>query len=164
MTDHAGYPEFAQAHWQRLVRLAVSLGVGHHEAEDLAQVTLLKTYVAWRRVRSADDPDAYVARILLNALREGRRRGVRRERPAEHVPDSATPDHADQVGAAVAVHDALASLSDDQRVVVALRYFADLTIPQIATALDLPPGTVKSRLSRAMAALARTTSREETTP
>jgi len=71
------FSAFAVSRWPGLVRLAFGLTGDRWAAEDLAQATLARAYVAWRRVSRADDPDAYLRRILVNASnRRFRRRRV----------------------------------------------------------------------------------------
>jgi RNA polymerase sigma-70 factor (sigma-E family) len=152
--DEQSYAEFAGAQWMRLVRSAVLLGASVHEAEDLAQATLLQCHLSWGRVEAADNRDAYVSRILLNALRASRRRRWWGERPSPGVPDSAVADRSEDVAAELTIRTALGRLSQGQREVVVLRYFAMLTEQQVADTLSIAPGTVKSRLSRALAQLA----------
>ncbi len=146
--------DYARAAWGSLVRSAVFLGCTVHEAEDLAQTTLVRCYTAWPHVAGADDRAAYVYRILLNCLRDSRRRRWWGERPTEQLPETPTVDEATAVDLADAVHRALAGLSKRNRDVVVLRYFAGLSERQTADALGVPPGTVKSRLSRALGQLA----------
>lgn len=162
--DEEAYAEFAAAQWMRLVRAAVLLGAGVHEAEDLAQTTLLRCHLAWDRVQGAANRDAYVSRILLNALRASRRRRWWGEQPTDRLPDAAVGDRADDVAAELAVRAALGRLSAAQREVVVLRYFVALSEQQVAEALAVPAGTVKSRLSRALARLARDTDLDELRP
>lgn len=154
--DHDGdFSAYAAARWGTLVRSAVFLGCTFDEAHDLAQTTLLRCYTSWRRVRKADDPDAYVYRILLNCHRDSRRRRWWGERPTDLVPEQATDrDVTAGVDTADAVHRALADLSVVNREVVVLRYYAHLSEQQTAHILGIAPGTVKSRLSRALAQLA----------
>jgi RNA polymerase sigma-70 factor (sigma-E family) len=153
--DHdAEFADYARAAWASLVRSAVFLGCSPHEAEDLAQTTLVRCYTAWPSVSGADDRAAYVYRILLNCLRDNRRRRWWGEKPTEHLPETAGPDVAAAFDTADAVHRALAGLSKRNRDVVVLRYFAGLSERQTAEALGVPPGTVKSRLSRSLALLA----------
>lgn len=137
------------------MRAAVFLGADLHEAEDLAQVTLTRCYVGWDRVTGADNRDAYVYRMLVNALRDTRRTRWWRSRVDAEVEDRPVADRADHVATADAVHRALAGLSRGNREVVVLRYFVQLTEAQTAATLGIAPGTVKSRLSRALAALAQ---------
>jgi DNA-directed RNA polymerase specialized sigma24 family protein len=74
MDRDAAFSEYAAARWRVLVRGGVLLGCDVAESEDLAQQTLLRCYLKWGRVEGAVDRDAYVARIQLNLLRQGRRR------------------------------------------------------------------------------------------
>lgn len=154
--DDADFADWARDAWGSLVRSAVFLGCSLHEAEDVAQSTLERCYRNWPSVARADNRSAYVYRVLLNCLRDSRRRRWWGERPSEVVPerrDDTTP--ADEVLATVdAVHRAMADLARSQRDVVVLRYFAGLSEAETATALGVPPGTVKSRLSRALGKLA----------
>ena len=108
----------------------------------------------WPRFERATDPDAYVNRVLINTFPSTRRRRWTGERPVARVPDEPAPDSTGQVDDADALLRALELLPSDQRVAVVLRYYAMLTEAQMATALDVAPGTVKSRLSRAFRALA----------
>jgi len=87
---------FAVSRWPGLVRLAFGLTGDRWTAEDIAQATLARAYVAWRRVSRADDPDAYLRRILINTSN----RRFRRRRVAEQsgdLPDTAVDVPADQV-------------------------------------------------------------------
>ena len=154
MEHDTEFADYARGAWGSLVRSAVFLGCTLHEAEDLAQTTLVRCYTAWPKVTGADDRTAYVYRILLNCLRDSRRRRWWGERPTEHLPEHAAPDAAAAVDTADAVHRALGGLSKPNRDVVVLRYFAGLSEQQTADALGVPPGTVKSRLSRSLAQLA----------
>lgn len=147
------FDEYAAARWPRLVRSAVLLGARPEEAEDLAQATLTKVWRSWSRVSSADDRDAYVYRILLNTFTDGRRRRWTGERPAAVLPEAGEPDASEAVVLRDAVRRSLTQLSPDQREVVVLRYYAHLTEAQMAAALGVAPGTVKSRLARALKVL-----------
>jgi RNA polymerase sigma-70 factor (sigma-E family) len=152
------FAEFASARWLTLARSAVLLGAGHHEAEDLAQTSLMRCYVSWSKVTSAAHQDAYVMRMLLNEFSRSRRRrwwGERpTSRPTSRLPETAEPDPTTRIDGADAVARALARLGKGQREVVVLRYFVHLTERQTAEALGVPEGTVKSRLSRAYQQLA----------
>lgn len=155
--EEAAYADYVRGHWPDLVRAAVFLGADVHEAEDLAQTTLVRCYSGWDRVSGADNRDAYVYRMLLNALRDARRTRWWRSRvdvDPEGLVGIAVGDRTDAVAVADAVHRALAGLSKVNREVVVLRYFVQLTEAQTAAALGVPAGTVKSRLSRALASLA----------
>ena len=127
------------------------------EAEDAVHDAAV---VAWRGFAGLHDRDrfeAWFGRILVNGCRDRLR--VRRRRPViGTIPDYGTigggPRTADDAGAALANRDelerAFASLDPDHAIVVALRYYTDLTVPQIATRLGIAEGTVKSRLHHAL--------------
>jgi len=147
------FEEYVAARWQRLVRSAVLLGADPHTAEDLVQTALAKCYVAWPRVTRAQDPDAYVHRVLINALADSRRRRWWGETPTDVLPEGGRPDAADEVVRGDALRTALLRLTLEQRQVLVLRYYADLTEAQIAAALGVAMGTVKSRAARGLATL-----------
>ncbi|MFJ8045415.1 SigE family RNA polymerase sigma factor [Kitasatospora sp. NPDC096147] len=146
------FQAFITASWSRLTRTAFLLAGETHAAEDLAQSTLERAYVAWGRVRSADDRHAYVRRILLN---EHARRF--RRRPREHlvtaVPESAGPDHYGRLDERAALLAALATLPPRQRQAVVLRYWEDLSETRTAEAMGCSVGTVKSQTAKGIARL-----------
>lgn len=148
------FGEYAAARWPRLVRAAVLLGCTPHEAEDVVQSALVRCLLHWSRVRTADDRDAYVHRVLVNTLADTHRRRSRSELPAAHLPDRSVSDGTGLVDDRDALDRSLARLTVEQREAVVLRYYLHLTEQQMARALGVAPGTVKSRLSRALAALA----------
>lgn len=147
------FAEFVAARWAHLVRAAMLLGCSMHEAEDLTQATMERCYRAWPRVQAAASRDAYVSRVLLNTHRASRRRRWWGERPTAIFPEVSVHDPTEAVAGVAAVEQALGRLSADQRAVVVLRFWSHLTVPEIGSALGVPTGTVKSRLSRAIAAL-----------
>lgn len=157
--NEAAYADYVAEAWPSLVRAAVFLGARPHEAEDLAQTTLVRCYTGWDKVSSADNREAYVYRMLLNGLRDIRRTRWWKDRqhdatPLEDRPVSRVGDAAERIAIADAVHRALGTLTKPNRDVVVLRYFVQLSERQTAEVLGVPAGTVKSRLSRALAHLA----------
>src|SRR5580692_8878494 len=146
------FSAFVMSRWPGLVRLAFGLTGDRWAAEDIAQATLARAFVAWRRVRRADDPDAYLRRILVNTSNRRFRRRRVAEQPGD-PPETAVEGPADLVGERSALLAALRQLPPRQREVIVLRYWADLTDAQIAATLGCSPGTVRSQLSRALAKL-----------
>lgn len=152
--DEQDFEAFVHVRWARLVRSARLLGCSAAEAEDVAQAALARCWRHWRRVRTADDPDAYVHRVLINTWNSSRRRRWWGERATADLPDSGTPDPTEGVDRVDAVVRSLARLPEAQRTAVVLRYYAGLEERAMAVALGVAPGTVKSRLSRALTTLA----------
>jgi hypothetical protein len=77
--DREQFEEFMTSRWPGLVRLAFGLTGDRWLAEDLAQRALASAYASWWRVRRADDPDAYVRRILINASKSRLRQRLHEE-------------------------------------------------------------------------------------
>lgn len=152
--DNAEFSEYVAARWARLVRSAVLLGCSPVEAEDVVQTALTRCLLNWTKVRRADDRDAYVHRVLINTFTSGRRRHWTRERPVAEVPELVHDDGTTEYDDADAVIRSLQRLTPEHRTVVVLRYYAHLTEQQMAAVLEIAPGTVKSRLSRALKLLA----------
>jgi RNA polymerase sigma-70 factor (sigma-E family) len=152
MRNDADFAAYMAARWPFLVRSLVLIGCPRHEAEDVAQTGLARCYASWDRVRKADDVDAYVYRTVLNCWHKSRKRRWWGEVPTEVLPEEpSTEDPTDQVLLRQALEVQLRRLTAEHREVLVLRFVADLTEPQVAEVLDVPVGTVKSRVSRALA-------------
>lgn len=123
-------------------------------AEDLLQITLLRTARRWHAAQRA--PEAYARQVLVNLVRDRHRGAARRveERPAGEAigwsPQEAATDHAELVVGRGEVVAALAKLTTEQREVLVLRFYADLSVAETAAATGASAGTVKSRTSRAL--------------
>jgi len=147
------FREFMRGRWAATVRLAYGLTGDTGHAEDVAQDAFARAYASWGRVSRAGDPQAYVRRIVINEYR----RRFRKQRVAEELPgvlpDAGTVPPGPEERSALL--DALRSLGPRQRAVIVLRYWMDLSEREIAQAMGVSPGTVKSNVSRGLAALAR---------
>jgi RNA polymerase sigma-70 factor (sigma-E family) len=150
MTDEE-FTEFVHAAWPGLYRTAYLMLGDHQLAEDLAQTALAKTYAAWRKVKEPGAAPAYARVVLANTAASWfRRRSWRNERPTEALPESSfTPDPSTRT----AVVEALATLPPRQRAVVVLRYYDDLSVREVAQALSISEGTVKSQTADALVRL-----------
>ena len=141
-------------HLDRAYRLAWAILGNDEEAQDATQDALT---VAWRQRRSLRDPDnleAWLGRILVNTCRDRLRSRARR--PIQSLDLGSLPSVPDGSQAAASRDElgrALASLNPDQRIVIVLRFWADLTVEDIADRLGVPAGTVKSRLHNSLRAL-----------
>lgn len=152
------FEEFVALRGSALVRLARGLLRDPDTAEDVVQDVLAKALLKWGRVSAADDPSAYVNRMVVNASTSFWRRAARRERPVapEDLPDAGRADGTTQVVDRDELLTALRALPVKQRTVLVLRHFEDYSDERIADLLDVTPGTVRSNAHRGLAALRRT--------
>ena len=146
-TEPEGFADFVLARSGALHRIAYLLTHDRAAAEDLVQSALVK---AWRRWNLAQQPEAYVRGILVNEYLTQSRRRWRGELPTERPPEGVAPDATERVVVQHSVAQAPAELSPQQRAVVVLRFFHDLTERQTAEHLGVSIGTVKAHQSRAL--------------
>ena len=148
------FRQLAARHIQSAYRLAWAILGDDCEAEDATQDAFTS---AWRQrstLRDADRFDAWFGRILVNSCRDRLRKRTRTRRLiVEGDPDRASPDNAHSALERDELYRAVAALDPDQRIVVMLRFWLDLSVDEIAERLGVPAGTVKSRLHRSMARL-----------
>lgn len=148
MSSAEEFVEFAAVMSPRLRRTAFLLCGDWHTAEDLAQTALAKVFVAWREIRRHDAVHAYANRTLVNAYLAQRRLKRTGELLTGWFPDRAAP--APALETKMVVLDALATLPPRARAVVVLRYWADLSVEQVADVLGCSTGNVKALSSRAL--------------
>ena len=160
------FEDFVREQTPGLLRSAYLLTRSMPVAEDLVQDTLLRLYGKWDKVQAADVPLAYVRRALVNGFLNDKRRPSRRESVIETVPESgpdgmlvfgstADPHYgfSDQLADRDQLWQLMGTLPDRQRAALVLRFFHDLSDEQIAQHLDARVGTVRSLVSRGLAAL-----------
>jgi RNA polymerase sigma-70 factor (sigma-E family) len=135
-----------------LLRFGHVLTLDRAEAEDLAQETLIRVGLAWSRLRRDGNPVGYAQRTMVNLFLNRRRRHP--DIPVAAVRETAREDAAlAAVDAISGVRDLLAALPPKQRAAIALRYVQDLPDEQIAELLGCSIQTVRSQVSRGLAAL-----------
>lgn len=128
----------------------------HHVAEELTQETLSRVYERWDTVREMHSPQAWAYSVAFNLARStfrrvlAERRAVRRH-AARPAAASTGLDHAD----VLAVRWAVADLPVRQRTAVVLRYYADLSVEEVALVMDCAPGTVTAHTRDAIVGLRR---------
>jgi RNA polymerase sigma-70 factor (sigma-E family) len=146
------------AHYRSLVRLAALLLRDVGASEEVVQDSFIAMHGAWRRLRDPDRALAYLRQSVVNRSRSVlRHRTVELRHAPAPMPDAASAEH----GAMGSLEHqevivALRRLPERQREVLVLRYYADLSEADIADAIGISRGAVKSHASRGMAAL-RTT-------
>jgi RNA polymerase sigma-70 factor (sigma-E family) len=151
----AAFDAWASARVPGLLRFAYLLTGSRSEAEDAVQSALERALPRWERIGRAEDPDAYVRRMVVNAHVSLWRRTGRRESPVEAVELRDERDPADLVSTADAVRRVCARLPRRQRAAVVLRYFEDQDYAEIAAVLRCSEATARSYVHRALQALRR---------
>lgn len=135
-----------------LLRFGHVLTLDRAAAEDLAQETLIRVGLAWSRVRRDGNPVGYAQRTMVNLFLNRRRR--RSDIPVATVPETGRDDAGfAAVDATSGLRQLLAGLPPKQRAAIALRYVCDLPDEHIAELLGCSPQTVRSQVSRGLAAL-----------
>ncbi len=150
MADRGDFDGFVGSRSPALLRTAYLLTRDRALAEDLLQTALVKAWSAWHRV---DDPEPYVRRVLTTTYLTWWRRRWRGETPTDELPEQPHADHGDAAADREDLWAALGRLPRRQRAVVVLRYYEDLPEAQVADALGISVGTVKSQTSKALAKL-----------
>jgi RNA polymerase sigma-70 factor (ECF subfamily) len=150
------------AHYTSLTTQLYAYFGDRQQAQDVVQEAFCRALARWRQVCTYDDPVAWVRRVAWNlATSQVRRTRVAAAFRRRHQPEHVSPPNADRV----ALFAALRALPAKQRQATVLFYVADLPITEIADAMQVAVGTVKSWLHRARSTLAQelatTTSHEE---
>ena len=156
--DSAAYEELVRQHQETAFRTAYLVTGSRSEAEEAAHDAFVKAFGALRRFDPSRPFRPWLLAIVVNESRNRRRSAARRGALADRFAQGlrsgdATPSPEAAVLAAerrAALVAAVRDLPDDQRLAVACRYFLDLSEAETAAVLRVRPGTVKSRLSRAL--------------
>ena len=147
--------ELYSVHYRALVRLAALLVRDTPTAEEIVQDAFVAMHGGWQRLRDAENALAYLRQAVVNRSRSVlRHRTVVDKNLQKAPPDMPSAEH----GALAllersAVVAALRKLPDRQREAIVLRYYADLSEAEIASAMNISRGAVKSHTARGMAAL-----------
>lgn len=155
--------ELYNAHYRSLVRLAVLLVRDVGTAEEVVQESFVAMHSGWRRLRDSDKALSYLRQSVVNRSRSVLRHRVVVDRNApKPAPDMPSAEHgAFELLERAAVIAALQTLPLRQREAVVLRFYADMSEAQIAEAMRISRGAVKSHTARAMAALRTLLERQE---
>ncbi|MFF5246445.1 SigE family RNA polymerase sigma factor [Streptosporangium sp. NPDC000095] len=151
MESDPRFAGFVAERGDALLRYGYVLAGNPHDAADLVQEALLRLRAAWPRLRAKDNPESYVRTTMARlhtATWRLRRRELLAWDPPEHGYHDTPPGEDER-----ALEEALAGLPRKQRVVLVLRYYEGLTDEEIATALKISRGTVRSQASRALGKL-----------
>jgi len=131
-------------HYARLVRTLTLIAGDPETAADAVQEAFVKAHLKWRKISRYDDPVGWVRRVAINQIRDAHRRHQRKNRALRRLASreavAADPVEPDEFGRL------LAALPTQQRAATALFYVDGLSILEIAAALDIAEGSVKSHL------------------
>jgi RNA polymerase sigma-70 factor, ECF subfamily len=165
--DHRAFAQLVER-WEEPIRRLCSRMVGdQHRGEDLKQETFTRLYQKRQNYEPTGRFSTYLWRIALNACHDELRRVYRRkeffpgaEEDKDGMEEFAVHDHAPDAQAADAddaefVRRALMRLPEHYRTVLVLRHYEGLKIAKIAEILQIPLGTVNSRLAEGLARLSR---------
>lgn len=150
---------FVDSDYARVVA-AVVLATGDRErAEDAVQDALVKTLTGHTE---PDSLAAWVTVVAINYVKQAWRRNAAQGRAYVRAVDwnDGQRDESEQAVDSIALREALKELPERQRITVVLHYFEGLSVDQVAKALEVSPGTVKTQLSRGRGALAKNLRRE----
>jgi RNA polymerase sigma-70 factor, ECF subfamily len=160
--DEGAFVTLMQRHERRVYNLAYRMLGGPEDARDATQDAFLSCFRHLPTFRGESAFSTWLHRIAVNACYDL----LRRRKPAaslegDLVEPPATGDHADRAAASADVQRALLQVPPEFRVVLILHELQDLPLEEIANALEIPLGTVKSRLHRGRVALGRALQGEE---
>ena len=148
-----------QMHAVGLIRLAVVMIGDRPAAEDVVQEAFCGLFRRWAHLADKEKALSYVRSATLNGCRSELRRRIRTERRAVRDAVAESAESAEYAALAGEEHrevlTALRWLPRRQREALVLRFYLDLSEPEVAAAMDISQGTVKSTTSRALAALGR---------
>jgi RNA polymerase sigma-70 factor, ECF subfamily len=147
--DELALRELLRRYEQSLARF-LHRQTGGRDVEDLYQETWLRVVRHADRFDSARRFSTWLFQIAVNLCRDWQRRPPLEPRPREHEPAAAGMERSE---AALDAARLLAQLPVAQREVVVLRYYHDMSEDEVAATLDIPKGTVKSRMHQAIARL-----------
>ena len=165
--DHDAFARLAAASIGRLNGIARLILHDYALAEDAVQESLVE---AWRNLRGLRDPDRFdpwLNRILVRSCQDARRRESRRGRlelPWLGNDEPVSDDTLASIAAADQLERGLRLLTIEQRTVLVLAYYLDLSLADAAATLGIPTGTMKSRLNRSLAALRAALDADERRP
>jgi RNA polymerase sigma factor (sigma-70 family) len=148
-----GWEEVYAGQYRRLVALVTAVAGSRTEAEEAVQEAFVRALGLTGHRDVVDDPEAWLYRVAVNVVRSRWRRTLAGRRIARlSTMDEVTTDPADSRMVLLA---ALKRLPFEQREALALHYFADLPLAEVASRTGVALGTVKARLSRGRDALSR---------
>ncbi|WP_299092332.1 sigma-70 family RNA polymerase sigma factor [uncultured Metabacillus sp.] len=155
--DKEAFSQLIKSHQAQLYRISLSILRSEVECEDSIQETILKAFDSIKTLREPDYFKTWIIRILINecyAILRKKKRVIPTDTWEDYPRVEKDYHH-------VEIRDAVNKLSNELRTVIVLFYFEDLSIKEISDIVDIPVGTVKTRLHRAKKQLEKSLSSEK---
>jgi RNA polymerase sigma-70 factor (sigma-E family) len=153
MRDTADFDEFYAGTSAQVLGHVFAMTGNRAEAEDAVAEAYARAWQRWHQVRECVSPEAWVRRVAYRIAISSWRKAINRLRA--HHRDAAGPDTAGLSPDHVALLHALRQIPVEQRRAIVLHHLVGLSVAEIATEVGAPVGTVKARLARGRAAMAR---------
>jgi len=164
--DKAAFAKLVEQYQNRIIAVAYGIAGNRQDAEDIAQDTFIKAYKGMNSLHENGAFYSWLVRIAVNTAISHKRSGhsselITMESIAEPVYQGETPEsYLERCGEKERIQEMLAPLSPDSRVVLVLREIEGLGYEEIAKVLEIPVGTVRSRIHYARDRLRQVISRE----
>jgi RNA polymerase sigma-70 factor (ECF subfamily) len=159
--DHEAWCELVERFSRYVFAITQAFRLSEHDAEDVFQEVFARLYEHMDTLRSDEAVRPWIAQVARRQCIDRLRSGAREQPAEEDVLEVAADDRIEELNESFALHEALAALSESCQEILDRFFTRDESYRVIADALDLPPGTIASRISRCLARL-REELREET--
>ena len=152
--DQNAFDELIRIYGPRLLRVARLMTGNARAAEELASDAFAEAFLALKRFRAESSLFSWLYAIMLNQCR-WRRRREKRLVSLDQTPEYAAPQNTPDDSAELLKHipQCLSRLSDDQCIIITMKYLDQKTTEEIAQILRIPTGTVKSRVHNSLESL-----------
>lgn len=138
---------------ERLYRIALAYLHQETDALDAVQEATCRAFQSLRKLKEPSYFDTWMVRIVLNACADEYRKRKRRGTAAELERTAPALSFSDASDTRVSLRQLVDKLPEEQKAIIILKYYQQLTLTEIAAVLDRPEGTVKTRLHKALVAL-----------
>lgn len=148
--DENAFCELMQMNKEVLYKTAYTYTKNQHDALEILDSTVYKAYVSIKKLKDTQYFNTWIMRILINNCINYLNKKKRIVFFKENVDIHERPEHINNREEVLDLYDAIDNLDGKLKMIIILRYFQDLTVPQIAEIMDYPLGTVKTYIHKAL--------------
>lgn len=148
--DENAFCELMQINKEVLYKTAYTYTKNQHDTLEILDSTVYKAYISIKKLKDTQYFNTWVMRILINNCINYLNKKKRIVFFKENVDIHEKPEHIDNREEILDLYDAIDNLDGKLKMIIILRYFQDLTVPQIAEIMDYPLGTVKTYIHKAL--------------